>query len=138
MFIGASFFFIGSLCAYIETVDAYSGEEGCNICAVDLKNHSWWAVFSFLMGTILYIFNTTFGLLGLNEFAAWVFAAIGGVFFVLGAVFEFIMNAGWKWRPYKLPWWISHLNLIGGILFAIAGFAGFVEESHVVGAGQPG
>jgi len=133
-FAGSITFSVGSYISWWETMNL---KDPCPPKTIWFsfkdRNISWWICWWYVVGTTFYYGNTLSGIQAWklpeswSPFPWWM-GFFGGIGFTLGGIFECIAYKFWKWRPYKLGWWVAYVNVTGGTLFAIAAAIGFYYE----------
>eukprot|EP01084_Bolivina_argentea_P259972 438877_1 len=56
---------------------------------------------------------------------------IGNTCFCIAGLMAMYLNECWKWKPYRLEWFVSWFNGIGGLLFFIAGIVALFNDFMV-------
>jgi hypothetical protein len=141
-FVG-SVFFTGAACLqYLEVANASRALPGPEardhrrFLNVDVRSVGWWAAVSQLGGTLLFNVSTFDAMLQhLSASEAnrlvWRPDALGSILFLVasGLAWSEVSNGLWSWRPRRLSWWITALNLCGSLAFGASALA-----AHVVPA----
>jgi len=133
-FAGSITFSVGSYISWWETMNLKDPPPPKTIWfSFKNRNISWWICWWYVVGTTFYYGNTLSGIRAIPLSPSWApfswwMGFFGGVGFTLGGVCELIAYKFWKFRPYKLGWWVAYVNCTGGLLFAIAAAIGFYYE----------
>lgn len=133
-FAGSITFSVGSYISWWETMNLKDPPPPKTVWfSFKDRNISWWICWWYVVGTTFYYGNTLSGIQAWKLHPSWSpfpwwMGFFGGIGFTLGGIFELIAYKFWKWRPYKLGWWVAYVNTTGGTLFAIAAAIGFYYE----------
>ena len=151
LFIGSLFFTAAGFLQYREAVDALpppalSAPVLPAPGAPPLRRHrvltwrprriDWSATAIQLIGTLCFNLSTGYAIetsltaQGAHRYV-WRPDAVGSVcFLVASALAWFEVCHGWtSWSPRSLSWWITLLNLIGSVAFAVSAVAGYIVVS---------
>ena len=97
------------------------------------RNIGWLSCALQFPGTVLFNINTFDAMLpGLNwveqDLVIWVPNVIGSVLFLGSGYLAFIetCHAYWAWKPTRISWWVTFVNLIGCVGFMISALFAFV------------
>lgn len=98
--------------------------------AIMRTRRGWWATLSYTVGGIWFFAGT----LCTGNVANVLYSA-GSVCFIFGSALEVWTNDGFfHFRPRKLAFWMSWLDLVGSILFLAGSLAGFWEKRDLLDA----
>ena len=96
----------------------------------------WWAAGIQLIGTVWFNRTTLSALLiGLgaspNHHPVWRPDALGSICFLVSSWLAWAeeCNGPLAWRPSRISWWITALNLVGSIAFGVSAVASYVTSS---------
>jgi hypothetical protein len=144
-FIGSIFFTTAAFLQYHEAATAQTELLGPHrrgvraLFSVQHRRIDWWASLIQFVGT-LWFNRTTFGALvvGLGSSTThhpiWRPDALGSVCFLVSSWLAWAeeCHGPWAWRPHRLSWWITALNLFGSVAFGVSAVASYVKPN-----GQP-
>jgi hypothetical protein len=141
-FIGSIFFTTASFLTYYEVATAPT-ELGATrrtgpraLLRVQHHRIDWWAAVIQFAGT-LWFNRTTFSALvvGLGASAShhpvWRPDALGSVCFLVSSWLAWAeeCDGPFAWRPGRITWWITMLNLVGSVAFGVSAIASYVEPN---------
>ena len=96
----------------------------------------WWATGIQLLGTLWFNRTTLSALLvGLgassNHHPIWRPDALGSICFLVSSWLAWVeeCHGPFAWRPARLSWWITTLNLVGSVAFGVSAIASYVTSS---------
>ena len=141
-FVGSIFFTTASFLQYYETACASSspdrvGRRGFG-ALLEVQHHriDWWAAIIQFAGTLWFNRTTLSALLvGLGASPAhhpvWRPDALGSVCFLVSSWLAWAeeCHGPFAWRPARLSWWITLLNLVGSVAFGVSAIASYVEPN---------
>ena len=141
-FIGSIFFTTASFLQYYETACAPSsldqvGRRGFG-ALLKVQHHriDWWAAIIQFAGTLWFNRTTLSALLvGLGASPAhhpvWRPDALGSVCFLVSSWLAWAeeCHGPFAWRPARLSWWITLLNLVGSVAFGVSAIASYVKPN---------
>ena len=141
-FVGSIFFTTASFLQYYETACAPSsldrvGRRGIG-ALLEVQHHriDWWAAIIQFAGTLWFNRTTLSALLvGLGASPAhhpvWRPDALGSVCFLVSSWLAWAeeCHGPFAWRPVRLSWWITLLNLVGSVAFGVSAIASYVKPN---------
>jgi hypothetical protein len=130
-FVGSLFFTAAACLTYVQVV-----RQGGHRWAAWLPHSlGFWAATIQLVGTLYFNVTTFAGLLDvptdLEDRVVWRPDAIGSVCFLVASALAFA-EAGhrwWSWRPGRLDWHITALNMWGSVFFGLSAIGAHVQPS---------
>jgi YrhK-like protein len=141
-FIGSIFFTTASFLQYMEVASAPSDlvtshREGFgSLWRFRHRRIDWWAAGIQLIGTVWFNRTTLSALLvGLGASTAhhpiWRPDALGSICFLVSSWLAWAeeCNGPFAWRPSRISWQITALNLAGSIAFGVSAIASYVTSS---------
>ena len=141
-FIGSIFFTTASFLQYVEVASAPSAlatpqREGFgSLLHIRHRRIDWWAAGIQLIGTLWFNRTTLSALLvGLGASPAhhpvWRPDALGSVCFLVSSWLAWAeeCHGPFAWRPSRISWQITALNLAGSIAFGVSAIASYVTSS---------
>jgi hypothetical protein len=141
-FVGSLFFTTASFLQYAETASAAGTLERSRrrglrwLFRVQHRRIDWWASAIQLVGTVWFN-RTTFSawVVGLGASSAhhpvWRPDSLGSVCFLVSSWLCWAeeCDGAFAWRPARLSWWITALNLVGSVAFGISAVASYVKPN---------
>jgi hypothetical protein len=141
-FIGSIFFTVASFLQYAEVASAPSTvggpprRGGRALLRIRHGRVDWWAAGIQLVGTLWFNRTTLSALLvGLgaspNHHPIWRPDALGSVCFLVSSWLAWVeeCHGPFAWRPSRVSWWITSLNLVGSVAFGVSAIASYVTNS---------
>jgi YrhK-like protein len=141
-FIGSIFFTTASFLQYMEVVSTPSGlvtspRQGFgSLWRIRHRRIDWWAAAIQLLGTLWFNRTTLSALLvGLGRSAdhhpIWRPDALGSICFLVASWLAWAeeCHGPFAWRPSRISWQITALNLAGSIAFGVSAIASYVTSS---------
>jgi hypothetical protein len=141
-FVGSIFFTTASFLQYMEVASAPSAlatphREGFgSLLRIRHRRIDWWAAGIQLIGTVWFNRTTLSALLvGLGASPAhhpvWRPDALGSVCFLVSSWLAWAeeCHGPFAWRPSRISWQITALNLAGSIAFGVSAIASYVTSS---------
>ncbi|HEY5386212.1 MAG TPA: hypothetical protein VIJ56_13330 [Acidimicrobiales bacterium] len=141
-FIGSIFFTTASFLQYMEVASAPSAlvephRDGLgSLWRIRHRRIDWWAAGIQLIGTVWFNRTTLSALLvGLGASPAhhpiWRPDALGSICFLVSSWLAWAeeCNGPFAWRPSRISWQITALNLAGSIAFGVSAIASYVTSS---------
>ena len=141
-FIGSIFFTTASFLQYSEVASAPSTlatpqREGFgSLLHIRHRRIDWWAAGIQLIGTLWFNRTTLSALLvGLGASSAhhpvWRPDALGSICFLVSSWLAWAeeCHGPFAWRPSRISWQITALNLVGSIAFGVSAIASYVTSS---------
>ena len=96
----------------------------------------WWAAAIQLLGTLWFNRTTLSALLvGLGASSKhhpiWRPDALGSICFLVSSWLAWAeeCDSAFAWRPWRISWWITALNLVGSVAFGVSAVASYVTSS---------
>jgi hypothetical protein len=141
-FVGSIFFTTASFLQYTEVagtptdlVEQHRKGLG-SLLRIRHRRIDWWAAGIQLIGTVWFNRTTLSALLvGLGastkHHPVWRPDALGSICFLVASWLAWAeeCDGPWAWRPSRIPWWITALNLAGSVAFGISAVASYVTSS---------
>jgi hypothetical protein len=141
-FIGSIFFTTAAFLQYHEAATTQTELLGAHrrglraLLSVQHRRIDWWASLIQFAGT-LWFNRTTFSALvvGLgatsNHHPIWRPDALGSICFLVSSWLAWAeeCHGPWAWRPSRLSWWITALNLFGSVAFGASAIASYVKPN---------
>ena len=141
-FIGSIFFTTAAFLQYYEAASTSPAVDGASrrgfrsLFQVQHHRIDWWASLIQFAGT-LWFNRTTFAawVVGLGASGAhhqiWRPDALGSACFLVASWLAWAeeCHGFFAWRPSKIPWWITFLNLVGSVAFGISAIASYVKPN---------
>jgi hypothetical protein len=141
-FIGSIFFTTASFLQFWEAATTSNRIEGDHrrrlrqLFAVQHRRIDWWASLIQFVGTIWFN-RTTFSALivGLGASSShhpvWRPDALGSICFLVSSWLAWTeeCHGAFAWRPRRLSWWVTVLNLVGSVAFGVSAVASYVEPN---------
>ncbi len=141
-FIGSIFFTLAALLQYDEATRAPTSLGGARqsglgrLLVVQHHRIDWWACLIQFVGTLWFNRTTLSALVvGLGASSArhpvWRPDALGSVCFLVSSWLAWAeeCHGAFAWRPSRLSWWITFLNLVGSVAFGVSAVASYVEPN---------
>jgi hypothetical protein len=141
-FVGSIFFTTASFLQYVEVantptdlVAAHRNGFG-SLLRIQHRRIDWWAAAIQLVGTLWFNRTTLSALLvGLgastNHHPIWRPDALGSICFLVASWLAWAeeCDGAFAWRPWRISWWITALNLLGSVAFGVSAAASYVTSS---------
>jgi hypothetical protein len=141
-FVGSIFFTTASFLQYVEVantptdlVAAHRNGLG-SLLRVQHRRIDWWAAAIQLIGTLWFNRTTLSALLvGLGASSKhhpiWRPDALGSICFLVSSWLAWAeeCDGTFAWRPSRISWWITALNLVGSVAFGVSAVASYVTSS---------
>ena len=141
-FVGSIFFTTASFLQYVEVantptdlVAAHRNGLG-SLLRVQHRRIDWWAAAIQLLGTLWFNRTTLSALLvGLGASSKhhpiWRPDALGSICFLVSSWLAWAeeCDGTFAWRPSRISWWITALNLVGSVAFGVSAVASYVTSS---------
>lgn len=141
-FIGSIFFTTASFLQYTEVAYAPTTVDGVrrgglrSLLRIRHGRIDWWAAGIQLLGTLWFNRTTLSALLvGLGaspgHHPIWRPDALGSICFLVSSWLAWVeeCHGPFAWRPSRLSWWITTLNLVGSVAFGVSAVASYVTSS---------
>jgi hypothetical protein len=141
-FIGSIFFTAASFLQYAEVASAPTALDGPqrsglrSLLRIRHGRVDWWAAGIQLLGTLWFNRTTLSALLvGLgaspHHHPIWRPDALGSVCFLVSSWLAWVeeCHGPFAWRPSRISWWITSLNLAGSVAFGVSAIASYVTTS---------
>jgi hypothetical protein len=141
-FVGSIFFTTASFLQYTEAastpteLDAPHREGPLSLLRIRHRRIDWWAAAIQLIGTLWFNRTTLSALLiGLgassDHHPIWRPDALGSICFLVSSWLAWAeeCDGSFAWKPRRIPWWITALNLAGSIAFGVSAIASYVTAS---------
>jgi hypothetical protein len=141
-FIGSIFFTTASFLQYMEVASAPSAlvepqRDGlASLLRIRHRRIDWWAAAIQLIGTVWFNRTTLSALLvGLGasptHHPVWRPDALGSVCFLVSSWLAWAeeCHGPFAWRPFRISWQITALNLAGSVAFGVSAIASYVTSS---------
>jgi hypothetical protein len=141
-FVGSIFFTVASFLQYVEVVNTPTGlvdaRRGGPRSLLRIEHHriDWWAAAIQLLGTLWFNRTTLSALLvGLGRSSThhpiWRPDALGSICFLVSSWLAWAeeCHGPFAWRPSRISWWITALNLFGSVAFGVSAVASYVTSS---------
>jgi hypothetical protein len=141
-FIGSIFFTTASFLQYMEVASAPSAvgaphrDGSGSLLRIRHRRIDWWAAGIQLIGTVWFNRTTLSALLvGLGASSAhhpvWRPDALGSICFLVSSWLAWAeeCHGPFAWRPSRISWQITALNLAGSIAFGVSAIASYVNSS---------
>jgi hypothetical protein len=140
-FIGSIFFTSAAFLQYYEAASTPATLDGPRpswhrLFTVQHHRIDWWASLIQLVGTLWFNRTTLSALVvGLGASPAhhpiWRPDALGSVCFLVASWLAWAeeCHGAWAWRPARLSWWITALNLFGSVAFGVSAIASYVTPT---------
>ena len=141
-FIGSIFFTTASFLQYAEvayaptTVDGVRQGRARSLLRIRHGRIDWWAAGIQLLGTLWFNRTTLSALLvGLGaspgHHPIWRPDVLGSICFLVSSWLAWVeeCHGPFAWRPSRLSWWITSLNLVGSVAFGVSAVASYVTSS---------
>ena len=141
-FIGSIFFTLAAFLQYDEATRAPTSLGGARrsglgrLLVVQHHRIDWWACLIQFVGTLWFNRTTLSALVvGLGASPAhhpiWRPDALGSVCFLVSSWLAWAeeCHGPFAWRPSRLSWWITFLNLVGSVAFGVSAVASYVEPN---------
>lgn len=141
-FVGSIFFTTASCLQYMEVattptdlVAAHRNGLG-SLLRIHHRRIDWWAAAIQLLGTLWFNRTTLSALLvGLGASSKhhpiWRPDALGSICFLVSSWLAWAeeCDGAFAWRPSRISWWITALNLVGSVAFGVSAVASYVTSS---------
>jgi hypothetical protein len=141
-FVGSLFFTTASFLQYMEVASTPSALDAPrragprSLWRIRHRRIDWWAAAIQLLGT-LWFNRTTLSTLVIGLGAApdhhpvWRPDALGSVCFLVSSWLAWAeeCHGPFAWRPSRISWWITALNLGGSVAFGVSAIASYVTSS---------
>ena len=141
-FVGSIFFTTASFLQYVEVantptdlVAAHRNGLG-SLLRIQHRRIDWWAAAIQLLGTLWFNRTTLSALLvGLGASSKhhpiWRPDALGSICFLVSSWLAWAeeCDGTFAWRPSRISWWITALNLVGSVAFGVSAVASYVTSS---------
>ncbi len=141
-FVGSIFFTTASFLQYMEVASAPSAlveprrKGPGSLLRIRHRRIDWWAAAIQLLGT-LWFNRTTLSALAVGLGAApghhpvWRPDALGSICFLVSSWLAWAeeCHGPFAWRPSRISWWITALNLAGSAAFGVSAIASYVTSS---------
>ena len=141
-FIGSIFFTTASFLTYYEVATAPTelgavGRRGArSLFHVQHHRIDWWAAIIQFAGTLWFNRTTLSALVvGLgasgSHHPVWRPDALGSVCFLVSSWLAWAeeCDGPFAWRPSRISWWITMLNLVGSVAFGVSAIASYVKPN---------
>jgi hypothetical protein len=141
-FVGSIFFTTASFLQYVEVAntptDLVAGHRNGlgSLLRIQHRRIDWWAAAIQLLGTLWFNRTTLSALLvGLGASSKhhpiWRPDALGSICFLVSSWLAWAeeCDGTFAWRPARLSWWITALNLVGSVAFGVSAVASYVTSS---------
>jgi hypothetical protein len=141
-FVGSIFFTTASFLQYVEAASAPTDlvdprRKGLgSLLRIRHRRIDWWAAGIQLVGTVWFNRTTLSALLvGVGASPAhhpvWRPDALGSICFLVASWLAWAeeCHGSWAWRPSRISWQITALNLAGSIAFGVSAIASYVTSS---------
>ncbi|MGO9855423.1 MAG: hypothetical protein ACLPYY_10315 [Acidimicrobiales bacterium] len=141
-FIGSIFFTTASFLQYYEVASTPTSlgdphRKGPRaLFRVQHHRIDWWAAIIQLAGTLWFNRTTLSALVvGLgastHHHPVWRPDALGSICFLVASWLAWAeeCDGAFAWRPSRIPWWITFLNLVGSVAFGVSAIASYVEPN---------
>jgi hypothetical protein len=140
-FIGSIFFTTAAFLQYYEVASTPTTLDGPRpswhrLFAVQHHRIDWWASIIQFAGTLWFNRTTLSALVvGLGTSAGhhpiWRPDALGSVCFLVASWLAWAeeCHGPWAWRPTRVSWWITLLNLVGSVAFGASAIASYVKPN---------
>jgi hypothetical protein len=141
-FVGSIFFTTASFLQYVEVAntppDLFAAHRNGlgSLLRIQHRRIDWWAAAIQLLGTLWFNRTTLSALLvGLGASSKhhpiWRPDALGSICFLVSSWLAWAeeCDGTFAWRPARLSWWITALNLVGSVAFGVSAVASYVTSS---------
>jgi hypothetical protein len=141
-FIGSIFFTTASFLQYAEVASAPTALDRAqrggwrSLLRIRHGRIDWWAAGIQLLGTLWFNRTTLSALLvGLGaspgHHPIWRPDALGSICFLVSSWLAWVeeCHGPFAWRPARVSWWITSLNLVGSVAFGVSAVASYVTSS---------
>jgi hypothetical protein len=141
-FVGSIFFTVASFLQYTEVANTPTGlvdarRDGLrSLLRIRHRRIDWWAAAIQLLGTLWFNRTTLSALLvGLGASSKhhpiWRPDALGSICFLVSSWLAWAeeCDGAFAWRPWRISWWITALNLVGSVAFGVSAVASYVTSS---------
>jgi hypothetical protein len=125
---GSIAYTFGSYCGFLAVINLARRDEPpagqtyhpFRYWAVMRTRRGWWSTSVYMVGSLLY--NVGCFAIGVSSSSPAIVPSsftTGSVFFVVGGCLDVWVNTAWIFRPRKLSFWSSWMNLVGSIFFTV-------------------
>jgi hypothetical protein len=141
-FVGSIFFTTASFLQYVEVANTPTDLVATHrnglgsLLRIQHRRIDWWAAAIQLLGTLWFNRTTLSALLvGLGASSKhhpiWRPDALGSICFLVSSWLAWAeeCDGTFAWRPSRISWWITALNLVGSVAFGVSAVASYVTSS---------